>query len=112
MSDLRKLTLSQFNAAVARGVKQRESQIPSNLRTLARKFIAGASQPSPSNSAAIRQVDADKKKKMQELVAYQKRMDKKRQSLISLGNNPSREAYLDAGLPLINKDAVKDFVPR
>jgi hypothetical protein len=110
MSDLRPLTVAEFNAAVDRGIKQREEKIPSNFRQIARKVIAGMRQPAPSNSRDIRKVDADKQEQMQELKEYKQRMQTKRRALVKLGKNPTREAYLDAGLPLINKDKIKDYI--
>lgn len=114
MSDLKKLTVSQFNAAVNRGVKQREEKIPSNLRAIARKIVAGMSAPtgSKSQSSLIAQVDKDKQTRIKDLADYQSRMDKMRKSLLNLGKDASRKEYLDAGLPLVNKDAIKEYVLR
>jgi len=113
-SNLRMLTLSQFNAAVNRGIESRQEKIPSKLRIIARKFIAGASAPTGSKqqSDLIANVDESKKKQIKELASYQKRMDKKRQSLLSLGKNATQMQYLDAGLPLVNKDAIENYTFR
>lgn len=114
MSNLRKLTVSQFNAAVNRGVKQREEKIPSNLRAIARKIVAGMSAPtgSKSQSSLIAQVDKDKQRRIKDLADYQSRMDKMRRSLLKIGKDASLDEYRNAGLPLVNKDAIKEYVPQ
>jgi len=114
MSDLTKLTVAQFNAAVNRGVKQREGKIPSNLLAIARKIVAGMSAPtgSQSQSTLISQVDEDKRAKIEDLADYQSRMNKMHKSLLRIGKDASRKEYLDAGLPLVNKDAISKYVPR
>jgi len=114
MSDLRKLTVSQFDAAVNRGVKQRQERIPSNLRVIARKIIAAGAAPtgSKSQSSLISQVDRNKQTQIRDLVDYQRRMDKMRRSLLKIGKDASLDEYRNAGLPLVNKDAISEYVPR
>lgn len=114
MSDLKKLTVSEFNAAVNRGIKQREEKIPSNLRAIARKIVAGMSAPtgSKSQSSLIAQVDKDKQRSIKDLADYQRRMDNMRKSLLKIGKDASLDEYRNAGLPLVNKDAISKYVPR
>ena len=112
MSDLRKLTVSQFDAGVRRAVEARKAKIPSEFKVTVKEILAGFGTPAPANTKQIKAVRESKNKQLKDLDAYMKRMQAKRQTLVKLGKNATREEYLDAGLPLLDPKAIKGYIPR
>ena len=99
---LTRLTMKDLNAAISRGVKLRESQIPSALETGTKMFTA-------SSEKTRQDVKKRREKALKELAEYKQSMQFARRALRNLDKNSSQQDYLDAGLPLVSKDKLNSY---
>jgi hypothetical protein len=101
-SSLIRLSMSDLNAAIARGVKDLESKVPSAAKTKAKMFSASTEKSKQAHKQ--RRADA-----LQTLADYKRSMQFARSALRKLPKNATQKEYLDAGLPLINKSLLSSY---
>ena len=101
-SSLIRLTMSDLNAAIDRGVKDMESKIPSAFATKAKMFSASTEKTRQDHKQS-------RKNALKNLDDYKKSMQFARSALRNLPKNATQKEYLDAGLPLVNKSLLKSY---
>jgi hypothetical protein len=102
-SSLTRLSTAQLNAAISRGIELKKEKVPSNLATKGKMLTAGTEKER-------QQAKERRQKALQELQEYKTSMQLARRALRNLPKNATQEDYLNAGLPLVNKNSIDSFV--